>query len=247
MEPTKLMKTSDFTSLTVKPQIGQHPLPAPRAAPPIHALLTPWVATCALLLGTAAQTARGDANWDGDNPVGNFSYTDNFYCNTAGGCGGYGYGSSLHFSLRNNSSQTSQYQDAGWQNEDNIYWDSSWPVDTTFNANGSSGIDVNQRIENDSSHTITMNCPTSGAKNGATQIELNPVSGDLILNANVYNDNNKPFFVYGPNSKMLTIGTGLAGNSSVSLTLAQYSKVKLTAAQSWGDSTHGVSIQQGEF
>jgi autotransporter-associated beta strand protein len=248
MKGTKQMKAPTSSSSAIQTQSPPLPLPGSRAPRPINALLTSWAAAFALLLlGAAAQTARADANWDGDNPIGNFSYTDNFYCNSAGGCGGYGYGGSLHFSLRNNSNQTSQYQDVGWQNEDNIYWDSGWPVDTTFNANGSSGINVNQRIENDSYHTITMNCPTSGAKNGASQIELNPVNGDLVLNANVYNDNNKPFYVYGASSKMLTIGVGLTGNSSVNLTIAQYSKVKLTAAQNWGDSTHGVSIQQGEF
>ena len=76
---------------------------------------------------------------------------------------------------------------------------------------------------------------------------MNPVNADLIINTNVYNDFNNPFQVWGVIRRCSTINCGLTGNSGVSLTIEQYSKVKLTAAQSWGGSTAGVNINQGEF
>ena len=206
------------------------------------------LATTAILLG-AAIPARADINWDGDNAVGNFSYCNNWYSDS---CPSFPWNSSygnLVFNYRNNSGQTSLYYDLGWPASGNIgdiIWETTFGAAVPINGSGG-GINFNQRVENRSSFAQTVNIPLSGAKGGATQIELNPVNGDLVLNGNIYNDNNVPFHVFGVNSKMLTIGVGLTGNASVSLNIDQYSKVKLTAAQAWGDGTHGVVINQGEF
>ncbi len=206
------------------------------------------LAIAAILLG-AAVPARADINWDGDNAAGNFSYCDNWYGDS---CPSFPWNSSygnLVFNYRNNGSQTSLYYDLGWPGSGNIgdiIWETTFGAAVPINGSGG-GINFNQRVENRSSFAQTLNIPLSGAKGGATQIELNPVNGDLVLNGNIYNDNNVPFHVFGVNSKMLTIGVGLTGNASVSLNIDQYSKVKLTAAQAWGDGTHGVVINQGEF
>ncbi len=203
----------------------------------------------ALVLGAAALPARADINWDGDNPIGNFSYCDNWYgdsCPTQPWQFSYG---NLVFNYRNNASQTSLYYDAssGWGNNiGDIIWETTFAAGLNLNGAGN-GINFKQRVENRSPYAQTVNIPLSGGKDGVTQIELNPVYGDLTISANLYNDNNKPYFVYGSNSKMLTIGQGLTGDSSVSLTIVEYSKVKLTAAQAWGDSTHGVNINRGEL
>jgi autotransporter-associated beta strand protein len=211
----------------------------------------PWSGTLALLLGLLAVPARADISWDGDNPIGNFSYCDNWYGNS---CPSqpwqFSYGN-LVFNYRNNGNQTNLYYDLGWNNINDIIWETTFGVGLSLNGSGN-GIYFNQRVENRSSYAQTVNIPLSGANNGAPQIELNPINADLTINGNIYNTNNKPFYSYGSNSKMLTIGVGLTGNSTVSFTVAaggsgSSGKVKLTAPQSWGDGTHGVNINQGEL
>ena len=216
-----------------------------------------------LLVGAAAATtfeysSRADVNWDGDNTAGYFSYCGNWYgsCSNPGGDQGCcpswsGTLGTLHFSFKNNAGQLTQYYDLGtWNDVGDILWDTTWPVDTTWNGNGN-GLHFNQRLENDSSHVITIgSMKLTGAYSGASHIELNPVNGDLIINGNLYNDNTKPYQVYGGNAKMLTIASGLGYNATptnVSFTIEQYSKVKFTAAQSWGSSSVGTSINTGEL
>ena len=141
-----------------------------------------------LALGFWVQGARADVNWDGDNAAGNFSYANNWYGNTVPTVN-FSSGNLL-FSYRNNASQLNQYYDfASWANINDIIWESTWAVATTFNGNGN-GLNFNQRLENRSGQTVTIGSMNlSGGKNGATQIELNPVNGDLTLNGNIYNDN----------------------------------------------------------
>lgn len=182
-------------------------------------------------------------NWDGDSGSGSFLDSLNWYNNSIPS---FSFSGSLVFNYRNGS-QTSQYYDfAGWANASDIVWETTWPVNTTFNGNGQ-GINFNQRLENKSSSKVTIGTMNlSGGKNGATQIELNPVNGDLQLDGNIYNDNNRLYKVYGNNGKMLTINTVLGGNANVGLDIEQYSKVKITAAQTMGSST-GYNIRQGEL
>ena len=197
----------------------------------------------AISLFLSITAARADQNWDGDNATGNFSFNNNWYGDSQPG---WGYGGSLSFNFRNNASQSSIFDDyGGWVDTSSISFASTLPTMTY--SSGGNGINVNSKIENNSAGAQTWSIPISVAKSGATWFEMNPVNGDLTLNGNVFNDFNNSYRVYGGNSKMLTINTGLTGNSSVNLTIEQYSKVKFTAAQTWGDSTHGVNINQGEL
>ena len=191
--------------------------------------------------------ARADVNWDGDGSQGNFSWSENWYNNTIPSLPSNFSAGNLVFNYRNNASQLNQYYDwASWANINDVIWETTWAAPTTFNGNGN-GLNFNQRLENRSSQTVTIGSMNfSGGKNGATQIELNPVNGDLTLNGNIYNDNNLRYKVYGANSKMLTVNTALTGNSSVALDIEQYSKVKLTAAQTMG-SAAAYNVKQGEL
>lgn len=208
----------------------------------VDAFLIAFIILAILLLLRPA--ARADQNWDGDNAVGNFSFANNWFGDTVGGNSGFGFGNgSLHFSLRNNGSQSSIFYDfAGFADTNDIIWDSSFNAGLTFDGNGQ-GLNFNQRLENDSSFTQTIGASMnlSGAKNGATQIELNPVNGDLVLNGNIFNDNSKPYVVFGANSKTLTVNTtlGVGGNAAaVSFTLNGNSTVKMTATQAYGNGTN---------
>ena len=192
------------------------------------------------------QTVRADVNWDGDGSQGNFSWSENWYGNTVPSLPSNFSAGNLVFNVRKNPSQLNQYYDWGWANVMDVIWETTWAVPTTFNGNGN-GLNFNQRLENRSSQSVTIGSMNfSGGKNGASQIELNPVNGDLTLNGNLYNDNNLRYKVYGANSKMLTVNTALSGNSSVALDIEQYSKVKFTAAQTMG-SAAAYNVKQGEL
>ena len=197
--------------------------------------------TTGMALGSSgvAQTI----NWDGDGAQGNFSWNENWYGNNQPS---WGFGNNLVFNFKNGS-QTSLYYDYGdWRSIGDIIWETTWPVGVTFNGNGQ-GINFNQRIENRSYYTITIGSMNlSGGKNGASQIELNPVNGDLTLNGNIYNDNNLRYKVYGANQKLLTINTALGGNTGVALDIEQNSKVSITKAQTMGASA-AFNIKQGEL
>ena len=192
---------------------------------------------CAIVFAIPA--AQADQNWDGDNAVGNFSFANNWYGDTVGGLSGFGFANgSLHFSQRNNGAQTSIFYDfAGYADTNDIFWDSTFGAGLTLNGNGQ-GLNFNQRLENNSSFTQTIGASMnlSGAKNGASQIELNPVNGDLVINGNIFNDNSKPYHVFGNNGKTLTVNTtlGVGGNAAaVTFTVEANSNVIFTKAQSY--------------
>lgn len=189
----------------------------------------------------------GTIDWDGDCAVGDFNCAGNWYGNSnPNSNGGWHYGNDLVFNFRNNSSQTSLYFNyGGWRNIGNIRYASTFLAALPFDGDGN-GLDFNQKFENYSAFAQTINIPLSGAKNGATRIELNPVSGDLTFTQPIYNENNKPFYVYGSNSKMLTIANTLGGDSSVSFNIAEFSKVKFAAAQSFGSSS-SANVNIGEL
>ncbi|NDF06472.1 MAG: hypothetical protein EB066_08615, partial [Betaproteobacteria bacterium] len=150
------------------------------------------------------------------------------------------------------ASQTSIYWDYGtgntWYDIDNITFMNTFAAPITWNGNGG-GLNFKDKIENQSSQTITFGSMNfSGGKSGATAIELNPVNGDMIFSGgNLYNDNSLGYKVYGGNSKMLTLGTtlGVGTNAAkVGLNIEQYSKVYITAAQSYQSNT---AIKTGEL
>ena len=69
----------------------------------------------------------------------------------------------MHFSY-NNQPDGNRYNDlGGWVSMDNIYWDTTFGSALVWNGNGN-GIDVNGKIENDSSYAQTWNIPISVAK-----------------------------------------------------------------------------------
>ena len=210
-----------------------------------------WVliAFSAVAIFLMAQQSRAALlNWDGDNAAGNFSYNNNWYGDNQPG---WGFGNQLQFNYRNNAAQTSLYWDYGtgntWNSVDNITFMSTWSGAVTWNGNGG-GINFNDKIENQSSSTITFGTMNfSGGKNGASAIQLNPVNGDMTFNGNLYNDNSKGYQVWGANSKLLTIGTTLGVGTTaanVGFNIEQYSKAYFLAAQSYQSNT---AIKVGEL
>jgi autotransporter-associated beta strand protein len=236
-----------------------------------HQTISNWlgtlaaVATSAILLDAAiTHVHAGTINWngqDGNSPaVGNFSYCDNWY---GSGCptsyGGWTTGNDLQFNYNqapgggSQGTETAVIDDyTSDQNIGNIYWESTFTANSpiTFSSSHGNKVLFNQKVENDSPVVVTITCPLSGDDNGAGHIELNPVGADMLLSGTMLNPNAVAYQVYGVSSHMLTIGTGLGYASSpgnVSLTIEQYSKVKITAAQSWGSSSVGTTISQGEL
>ena len=182
-----------------------------------------------ILMGAlVAGTARADQNWDGEDGSWDFGNAVNWYGNSQPG---WGYGGSLHFSYENGGGVYNNY--GLWVNTDAIYWDSTYGGSYPVNGAGQ-GINFDSKIENNSSYAQTLNIPSSGAQNGATSIQLNPVSGDLTLSTNVYNDNNKFYNVYGDNGNTLHITGTLGGDSSVGMTLQENSTVVISNAQTIG-------------
>jgi len=208
-------------------------------------------ALAAFMFATAAVSVRGETliNWNGQDAagIGNFGYCDNWYY---GSCPSWAYGSEVHFSYNNHPDGNGYNDLGGWVNIDNIYWDSTFGSGLTWNGNGN-GVNVNTKIENDSSYAQVWNIPLSVAKNGASSFQLNPVNAALTILAPVYNNYSNALQVWGGNSQTLTVGADLAGgagpNQTVNLTIEQYSIVKFTAGQTWGNSANGVNINQGEM
>lgn len=207
----------------------------------VDALLIAFIIVIIALL--LRPSAKGDQNWDGDNAVGNFSFGNNWFGDFVGGSSGFGFGNgSLHFSYRNNASQTSIYYDfAGFADTNDIIWDNTFGAGLTINGNGQ-GLNFNQRLQNNSSFTQTIGSSMnlSGAKNGAAQIELNPVNGDLTIDGNIFNDNSKAYHVFGNNGKTLTLNStlGVGGTAAnVSFTVDQNSNVNINAVQTYAGGT----------
>lgn len=207
------------------------------------------ICIAAAALAATASVPAGTINWDGDNAVGNMSYNDNWYGNSnPDNFSGWNFGNNLEFNYRNNAGQTSVYYDySGWRNISDIAFMTTFGAATTWNGNGN-GLNFNQKLENYSSNTVTLGTMNfSGAKNGAAQIELNPVNGDMSFSStsNLYNDNSKAYHVYGNNGKTLTLNTalGVGGTAAnVSLNIQQNSTVQVNAAQNY---TGGTNVNAG--
>ena len=196
---------------------------------------------------TAPNAVAATLNWDGDNGVGNLSFNNNWYGDSnPDNFSGWSYSNNLQFNY-NNGGQTSLYWDyTGFGNYRNI---GDISFESTYTAPGSAivwdgnggGLNFNQRFDNYSAVTVTVGSMNlSGGKNGASQIEFNPRSGNIVLNGNVYNDNSKPYHIYGNNGKTLTLNTalGVGGSpNSVSFTINQNSTVRVNANQIYGGAT----------
>ena len=192
-------------------------------------------------------TAKADKNWDGDGSAGNFDWWNNWYGDTDPNAGwGFGTGN-LNFNYQNNASATGLYNNLGWKDIDNIYWNSTYGRAMTLSGAAGSGISFKQKLENLSSYTQTVTMDLSGGKSGATAIELNPVNGNLTMSGNLYNDFSNDYLVYGTTGKTLTLNTTLgvgATAANVDFSVKQASNVQVNSNQTYGGST---TVEAGSF
>ena len=192
-------------------------------------------------------TAKADKNWDGDGSAGNFDWWNNWYGDTDPYAGwGFGTGN-LNFNYQNNASATGLYNNLGWKDIDNIYWNSTYGRAMTLSGAAGSGISFKQKLENLSSYTQTVTMDLSGGKSGATAIELNPVNGNLTMSGNLYNDFSNDYLVYGTTGKTLTLNTTLgvgATAANVDFSVKQASNVQVNSNQTYGGST---TVEAGSF
>jgi len=181
-------------------------------------------------------------NWDGDNPLGNFTYCSNWYGNT---CPSWNSSTDLIFNYRNNTSQTSMFFDETvWRSVRDIRYQNTFAAGIPLDGNGN-GIDFYGKIENYTTNYLqTINIPLSG-KNGSV-IELNPVDGPLTFNQPIYNNNNVNFNVYGNNGKKLTLNSYPQGNASVRFYLKQYSTVEVNYNNA-ASLSGGFVVESGEL
>lgn len=182
---------------------------------------------------------HADQDWDGDNSVGNFSFNNNWYGNNQPAWG-FANGN-FNINFRNGGASSLFYDYGGWVDTNNITWMSGFNSGVSLDGNGN-GINFNQKLENQSSFTQTIGSTMnlSGAKNGASKIELNPVNGGLTINGTIFNDNSRPYEVWGNNGNTLTLGSALgvgATAANVSLTLQQNSTVVVSAQQTYSGGT----------
>jgi autotransporter-associated beta strand protein len=101
------------------------------------------------------------------------------------------------------------------------------------------GTGATRKIENLSSAKHVLNIPIGF---DAGDSEINPTSGDLELQKEVYL-NTYGLYIYGPNSKMLTISGIISGTGS-KVVLKQYSKLLLTRTNTY---TGNTEIDEGEI
>ena len=192
-------------------------------------------------------TAKADKNWDGDGSAGNFDWWNNWYGDTDPYAGwGFGTGN-LNFNYQNNASATGLYNNLGWKDIDNIYWNSTYGRAMTLSGAAGSGISFKQKLENLSSYTQTVTMDLSGGKSGATAIELNPVNGNLTMSGNLYNDFSNDYLVYGTTGKTLTLNTTLgvgATAANVDFSVEQASNVQVNSNQTYGGTT---TVKAGSF
>ena len=174
----------------------------------------------------AGWSGRADQYWDGGDSSWNLGVNNNWYGDNQP-TWGYG-GGGLHFAYQNTG--TGVWDDYGiWVNTESISWDTTYPGSYGITGAGN-GINFNTKIENNSSYAQTLGIPTSGSKNLAGYIEVNPINADLTITQPVYNDNNVQYRVYGNNGHVLTIsGSGnLVGSSAASISINQNSTLKLS-------------------
>ncbi|WP_309640133.1 hypothetical protein [Flavobacterium sp.] len=201
------------------------------------------------------QNTQAQNNWDGDNAIGNFggmlfpTYCDNWFGNLCPAT--WNSTTDLNIQFKNNILQTTMYLDYGtWKDINNLTYYATYTSSVTqFDADGpigsENGLNFYGKIENYSPNlTQIFNLPFHG-KN-ATQIELNPINAGLTFNRPIYNSGNKPFLVYGPNSKKVTLNSYPEGNGSVGFYLKQYSIVEVNY-NNVASLSGGYFVEEGEL
>ena len=221
-------------------------------ARPMPMLILTAVTLLALIVALPPVAAAADLVWVGNDGANtsNFTNTGNWQSNTLPS---WGYGNSLRFSQNLNSNVTGlNYNWGDWRPVNDIFWDSSFPVARTLSASNGGGIGFKTRIENNSSFTQTVAMDLSGGSDGASEIQLNPVKGSLILSGPIYNDNSKDYVVYGSDTATvtnLTLNTALGTNATqanVDFTVAggRNTAVQVNASQVWAGTT---TVNSGAF
>ena len=200
----------------------------------------------ALLAMGSLPASAADMVWVGGDSqnTSNFSNSGNWQNNTAPT---WGSSNSLKFSSNVNSNVTGlNYNYGDWRDANDIFWDSTFPVSRTLSASNGGGINFSTRIENNSSSAQTVTMNLSGGKFGASDIQLNPVKGNLILSGTIYNDNNIDYTVYGSDTATvttLTLNTELGpistNKANIDFTVAggRNSTIQVNANQSWAGTT----------
>ena len=221
-------------------------------ARPMAMLILTAVSLLALIVALPPFAAAADLVWVGNDDFNNsnFSESGNWQGNVLPT---WSSSNSLVFTQNQNSNVTGLvYNLSGWQPVDDIKWDSTFPVARTLSSSNGDGIDFRVRLENLSSYSQTVTMNTSGGKYGASEIQLNPVKGSLILSGTIYNDNSVDYFVYGSDTGTitnLTLNTALGPNATqanVDFTVAsgRNSAVQVNASQVWAGTT---DVQSGSF
>ena len=205
------------------------------------------------LLACGPLASAADMVWVGGDSFNssNFTNSGNWQNNTQPS---WGTGNSLKFSQNLNSNVTGlNYNYGDWRDANDIYWDTTFTVSRTLQQTGGGGIRFTTRIENNSSYAQTAAMNLSGGQNGASDIQLNPVKGSLILSGTIYNDNSLDYTVYGSDTATvttLTLNTELGPNApnkpNVDFTVAggRNSNVQVNASQSWAGTT---TVNSGAF
>ena len=207
------------------------------------------LAAVSLLAMTAPRhtvATAADNFWTGGAGNGNFSDNANWSSPPS-----WGFGNSLVFNA-NTTAPTLTNDYGSWRDNNDIYWDATFPVARTLQSTGDFGINLKIRVQNNSSFTQTVTMPLSGGKDGAGGIQLNPVVGSLTLSGSIYNDNSVDYAVFGSQTATvtnLTLNTALGPNATqtnVDFTVAggRNTAVQVNASQVWAGTT---DVQSGSF
>ena len=195
------------------------------------------VAFSLLTFAFSLQVRAADNVWVGDDNASNgaWSRTGNWTNNTAPN-----FQTNNRIVFKNNLTSTNMLYDlSGWVNASDIIWDTTFNVSRTLNSTAG-GIDFATRVENLSSNTQTVAMNLSGGKFGATNIELNPVNGDLVINGPFFNDNSLSYNIWGNTGRTLTLNSTLGPNatqSGVAFTIQRNTTVVLNTNQFWQGTT----------
>ncbi len=183
-----------------------------------------------LLLVFSSFQLNAQNNWDGDNPLGNFSFCNNWFGDACPGT--WNSATDLNIQFKNSPFQTTMYLDYGtWKDINNLIYFSTYnPSVTQFDSDTvlgiQNGLNFYGKIENYSPNlTQVFNLPFHGRN--ATRIELNPINGGLTFNRTIFNSGNRNFEVYGPNSRKVTLNGYPEGNGSVGFYIKENSIVEV--------------------
>lgn len=202
-----------------------------------------------VMLLFSLQKMQAQNNWDGDNALGEFGLCNNWFGNVCPAT--WNATTDLNIQLKNSALQTTMYLNYGsWRDINNLTYFATYTSSVTqFDADGpignENGLNFYGKIENYSPNlTQVFNLPFHGRN--ATVIELNPINGGLTFNRPIYNIGNRPFHVYGPNSRKVTLNNYPEGNGTVGFYLKEYSIVEVNYNNA-SSLSGGYFVEEGEL